>query len=315
MKYTILSDSNNLESFKIPRQLTEINGEKLVQRTVRLLKANGIKDIIITSHDPRFDNLGAIRYEPKYNDYNPKEKKGYWLSAFPRELLNQPITFLLGDVYYSESAIKTIVESKTASILFFCTSKKDGYSDKYIKNHDEPLGFKVMNYELFKEAIYAVKKMKDHKLTKREPITWELYRVINGIDVNTHELKDNYIAINDESCDIDTKEDIFKLELKLGGIKMVRAIVIEEFDLGRFDELKELVRADAKNDKKGHLYLKDTFLCDPEMYEYLSGRNKYNHAYIDKIEVIPEVKKEELKEETKPAKKAAKKSTKRKKGE
>ena len=27
MKYVILSDSDNIESFKIPRQLTKINGE------------------------------------------------------------------------------------------------------------------------------------------------------------------------------------------------------------------------------------------------------------------------------------------------
>ena len=127
MTYIILADSNNIHSFKTPRQLIEINGEKLIQRTIRLLKENGIKDIIVTSHDKRFDNLGAARYEPLFNDYKPKENEGYWLSAFPIELIDEPLTFLLGDVYYSENAIKTIVNTKTASILFFCTSKKDGY--------------------------------------------------------------------------------------------------------------------------------------------------------------------------------------------
>lgn len=313
MTYIILADSNNIHSFKTPRQLIEINGEKLIQRTIRLLKENRIKDIIVTSHDKRFDNLGAVRYEPLFNDYKPKENKGYWLSAFPIELIDEPLTFLLGDVYYSENAIKTIVKTKTASILFFCTSKKDGYSDKYIKHHDEPLGFKVEDYNLFKNSIYEVKKLKDLGKTNREPITWELYRFINKIDVNKHELKDNYIAINDESCDIDTEKDAMLLQFKLGGNKMVRLKVTEDFDLGKFDELKELVRANAMNDIKGHLYINDMFLCTQEMAEYLTGNNKYNRTFAEVIEVIPDVKidKEELKETIKP-KRATKRKTKKK---
>lgn len=313
MTYIILADSNNIHSFKIPRQLIEIDGEKLIQRTIRLLKENGIKDIIITSHDKRFDNLGAVRYEPLFNDYKPKENEGYWLSAFPIELIDEPLTFLLGDVYYSENAIKTIVKTKTASILFFCTSKKDGYSDKYIKHHDEPLGFKVEDYNLFKNSIYEVKKLKDLGKTNREPITWELYRFINNIDVNKHELKDNYIAINDESCDIDTEKDAVLLQFKLGGNKMVRLKVTEDFDLGKFDELKELVRANAMNDNKGHLYINDMFLCTQEMAEYLTGNNKYKKAFAEVIEVIPDVKidKEEVKESIKP-KKTTKRKTKKK---
>lgn len=309
MIYCILADSDNVEPFIEPRQLAKINGEVLIKRTIRLLKENGVKDILVTSHDPRFDNLGATRYEPLFNDYKPKEGKGYWLSAFPGELLTEPITFLLGDVYYSENAIKTLVESKTTSILFFCTDKRLGYDERYIKHHDEPLAFKVINYELFKESIYIVKKMKDNRVTHREPIMWELYRVINGIDVNTHILTDNYIAINDETCDIDRVEDIMLLELKIGGSKMVRLKVTEDFDLGKFDELKELVRANAMNDTKGHLYINDMFLCTQEMAEYLTGKNKYNRTFAEVIEVIPD--KKEAEEEIKP-KKTTKRKTKKK---
>lgn len=307
MKYIILADSDNVEPFKTPRQLIEINGEKLIQRTIRLLKENGIKDIIVTSHDKRFDNLGAVRYEPLFNDYKPKENKGYWLSAFPIELINKPLTFLLGDVYYSENAIRTIVESETDYILFFCTSKKDGYSDKYIKHHDEPLGFKVEDYNLFKNSIYEVKKLKDLGKTKRDPIAWELYRYLSNIDVNKHELKDNYIAINDESCDIDTEKDVVLLQFKLGGNKMVRVKVTEDFDLGKFNELKELVRANAMNDENGHLYINDMFLCTQEMAEYITGNNKYKKAFAEVIEVIPDKKEEEIK-----PKKITKRKTKKK---
>lgn len=206
MKYVILSDSDNVEPFIEPRQLSIVKGEPLVKRTIRLLKENGIEDIIITSHDTRFDNLGATRYEPKFNDYKPKENKGYWLSAFPIEMLNEPVTFLLGDVFYSESAIERIVKTNTNSVLFFCSYKNT--DQRYIKHHDEPFAFKVVDYELFKKHIDIVKKLKDENVTCREPIAWELYRSINGIWVNEHKLTENYIAINDETCDVDRIEDV-----------------------------------------------------------------------------------------------------------
>ena len=151
MKYIILCDSDNVEPFVAPRQFATVKGEQLIKRTIRQLKENGVKEIIVTSHDKRFDNLGATRYEPKFNDYKPRENKGYWVSAFPIELLNEPITFLLGDVYYSDEAIKTIIKSNTESVLFFCSYKNP--DERYIKHHDEPFGFKVVNYELFKNHI------------------------------------------------------------------------------------------------------------------------------------------------------------------
>lgn len=295
MKYVILADSDNVEPFIEPRQLAKINGEPLVKRTIRLLKENGVKDILITSHDKRFDDLGAKRYEPKYNSYKGKEQTGYWLDAFPRELITEPITFLLGDVYFSEEAIKTIVNSETDSILFFCTDKKQGYSDKYIKHHDEPFGFKVVDHNLFKKHIELVKKMYDEKKTGRHPIAWELYRSINGLDVNKHELTTNYIAINDETCDIDRVEDIELLEIRLGGVKMIKVVALREFTYGQFNKILNLQRNDITKNKDGRLYEKDTFECTKEMVDYLTGGCGY--VLVKVIEVIPDEVKEDAKVE------------------
>ena len=214
MKYIILADSKNTHEFETPRQLTKINGEPLVARTVRLLKQNGIKDILITSHDKRFDNLGAKRYEPLHNDYDPFTLEGYWLNAYPEELLTEPVCFLCGDVYFSEHAIKTIVKTQTDSTLFFCAFEND--NPKYIKEWDEPLGYKVVDYELFKRKIAETKKLKDEKVCWREPVVWELYRVIQGQNVNEHKMTKGYLAINDESCDIDSVEDIELLKKAIG---------------------------------------------------------------------------------------------------
>lgn len=228
MKYVILSNTGNIEPFIIPRQLIEINGESLIKRTIRLLKENGVKDILVTSHDKRFDNLGATRYEPLYNNWKPKEDTGYWVTAFTEELLIEPITFLFGDVYYSEKAIKTIVNTETSSILYFCTyQNKD---PRYIKHHDEPLAFKVVDYDKFKDHIQKMKEFKDSGKAPREPIAWELYRSINNQPLTVHKMTENYIAINDETCDIDTPRDAELLKIKIGGIQMVKVQCILDYN-------------------------------------------------------------------------------------
>lgn len=287
MKYVILADSKSPNTFEIPRQLTKINGEPIIKRTIRLLKENGIDDIIVTSHDSRFDNLGVIRYEPLYNDWDHINKTGYWLSAFPVELLNEPVTFLFGDVYYSENAIKKIVEAKPKDNLFFCTHNNN--DARYIKHHDEPLAYKVIKPNVFKSHIEKVKRLKDEGLCCREPIVWELYRSINGQDINTHAMASNYVAINDESCDIDSFNDIILLEEKLGGDNMIKCEVIKEFTLEKFDELKNIQRRSIET--KGKLYVGDTFECDKAMADYLLGDNKDKHVVVKIIEVIPEEEK------------------------
>ena len=163
MKYIILADAENHEKFKIPRQLSVVDGEPLVGRTVRLLKQNGInsEDIIITSHDKRFDAFGVQRFEKK-------EDNKYWVNAFPRELIKRqkPITFLFGDVYFSENAIKTIIKTETTSIMFFCSDGRKGYSKDYIKHHDEPFAFKVVDCDTFRKHIDMIKKLWDDGKTR-----------------------------------------------------------------------------------------------------------------------------------------------------
>lgn len=300
MKYVILSDSNNAKTFSTPRQLTKINGEPLVKRTIRLLKENGVQDIIVTSHDKRFDNLGAIRYEPKNNNHKWVNKKrvGYWLDAFTIELLNEPITFLFGDVYYSKKAIKKIVETEAKDNLFFCTYKNN--DKRYIKSHDEPLAYKVMKPEEFKKHIDIVKRLYDEGKTVRHPIVWELYRSLNGQNINEHKMTKNYIAINDESCDIDTINDIILLNEKIGGIKMVKCETIKEFTLARYDELENIVR--KSKEEKGRLFVGDVFECDEEIADYLTGNNQLKIAVVKVLEIIKEadvVEKEETASEVK----------------
>lgn len=79
---------------------------------------------------------------------------------------------------------------------------------------------------------------------------------------------------------------------------MIKCEVIEEFTLEKFNELKNLVRANAEKNQDKKLYLKDTFECDKELANYLTGDNDYKKPFVKVIEVIPEeVIEDEPKEE------------------
>ena len=214
-KYYILANSND-KTFDIPRQLVNVNGEVLIDRTIRLLKDNGVEDITILASDERFKKYGEV-YTPKSSNYDYATGEGYWLDAFPFEIMNEPICFIWGDVYFSEEAIKTIVENDTDNLLFFCSYNND--SSDYIKEHDEPFAYKIVNTNLFKYHVDKVKRLYDEGKTCRHPIVWEVYRSINNQNINEHVMTKDFIAINDITCDIDSVEDVDKIESKIRGGK------------------------------------------------------------------------------------------------
>lgn len=298
MRYIILAKGQH-SGFNMPRQLAVINGERLLDRTIRLLRENGINDIYVTGN---YTDINATVINPEGSTYDYNTDEGYWLDAFSG-LLDEPTCFIWGDVYFSDKAIKLIVEGKKET--FYCSYNNQ--DKNYIKQHDEPFAYKVFDTKRFSKHIEKLKMMYDNGQTTRNPIIWELYRSINGIDVNTHLLKKGYIAINDITCDIDSPLDILKLELKIGGKKMIRVEVLEYFTLNKsmWDKIKEIIRANVENNGLQELYLKDTFLCDVHIAKYLlneedkegnPGKNPVNRPLVKVIEVIPE-KAEEIADE------------------
>ena len=290
MKYVILACSNDKKT-SIPRQMVEINGEPIVVRTIRLLKENGVNDILLLENNEIFWNLGVETYNPKNSDYDYSTGTGYWLNAFPFEIMNEPMCFIWGDVYFSEKAIEKIVTTPTISTLFFCTY--NNHDPRYIKHHDEPLAYKIDDIELFKKHINIVKKMYDDGLTYRNPIVWEVYRSINGIDVNEHKLTKNYVAINDESCDIDSQRDVELIKVAIGGEQMITCKVIKDFTLREFNKLTNIKRNSIS--EEGKLFVGDTFECDDQMARYLLGDNDSQSVVIEIIETKPKEAKKKKK--------------------
>lgn len=78
---------------------------------------------------------------------------------------------------------------------------------------------------------------------------------------------------------------------------MVKVIVIEKFSyFGKFDLLKNLVRANTSKNDEGYLYVNDIFECTEDIAEYLTKTNKLNRPFVKILEVIPDIKNIEKKE-------------------
>ena len=204
------------ENFETPKQLSIVNGETLLERTIRLLKENEVTDIYVSSNDPRFEKY-APRLEHN-NSYEYKDGKiyGYWVDAYYP--MDEPCIYLHGDVYYSENAIKKILNLNPSVNTFI---GNEIARNKEHKNWGEPFGYIVVDQKEFRKGIEDTKKLQDEgKLERGYAISWELYRVLNGLDPNKQYILDEtYLSIDDETIDVDAPFQVEELNKKLGGVK------------------------------------------------------------------------------------------------
>ena len=207
MKYIIMC-GGQYQRWSTPRHLVKVNGEVILERTIRLLRENGVEDIAISSNNPLFGvwGLPLLMHENSYNANGYDNFTGYWCDAFyPTD---EEVCYIFGDVYFSPEAIKTIVETDTDDIEFFASAPP--FPPEYRKPWAEPFALKVKNTEHLKNAISLTKQYQDQGLFKRKPIMWELWQVIQATPLNQINYH-NYTVINDYTCDIDTPEEAAEL--------------------------------------------------------------------------------------------------------
>ena len=203
MKYIVMCGSTR----EPLRHLSTIYGETLLYRTIRLLKENGIwsRDIRLTPSKDLRTILLQDKLPSTLAIHNNENK--LWCDCFYP--MNEPCTYLFGDVVYSPKAIKTIVETETEDIEFFASAPP--FAKNYSKRWAEPFAFKVVDQEHFKNALQEVRKLESEGKFNRSPIAWETWQVIKGTPINKIDYT-NYTVINDYTCDVDELSDIYKFE-------------------------------------------------------------------------------------------------------
>lgn len=192
MRYIIMADGEGKRwgNYKgVPKHLITVEGETILERTIRLLIKLGIDktDIWVTSSDPRYKTI--------WNNTIPQSIKDCELERFEESLINGPVCYLYGDVYYTEPAMQTIIETDTDDILFFGSDW-------------EIFAIKVKEINKFLNEKHKVKeKYMTGELNRC--IGWEIYRSLHGLlmedeyDFDNHKITDDYVKILDETCDFD----------------------------------------------------------------------------------------------------------------
>lgn len=214
MKYIIMCGGKYGD---YPKHLIRIMGERILDRTIRLLRAYGVMDIAVSTNSNIIEGAAmrngvpTLRHENSY-EYGHEEKKA-WLQAFYP--MDKPVCYIFGDVVFSEDAIRQIVRTETDSIEFFASAPPFG--DKYMKPWAEPFAFKVADPRLFFEKIKECHKYDLEGKFHREAVSWELWQVIKGTPLDVIDYT-NYHAINDYTCDIDNEEEAEEIMRKVWGV-------------------------------------------------------------------------------------------------
>jgi len=178
----------------VPKHLITINGETLLGRTTRLLKENGITDYIITGCDERYKEYGELI------DQTDKDCE---IDRFEEYPTNGYICYLYGDVYYTEEAMKTIINTDAEDIMFFGSEW-------------EIFAIKVKDKDLFYKHKHIVKDLYQNGVVNR-CIGWEIYRSLHCINFNDHIISERYTKILDGTDDIDYPEDYENFIQRMSG--------------------------------------------------------------------------------------------------
>lgn len=167
---------------EMPKGFLEIGGETLIERSIRLLKANGIENIIVgvghvgTAYEDIQEQYGLTIF---YNDeYSTTESMYTLVCAAPH--LDGDFLLLESDLLYDPSALKTLLNTSQPNVILgsgFTDSGDEVYlhafengdfrylsqdgNDK-INCYAELVGICKLSYAFYEKmiALPAVKKMK-----------------------------------------------------------------------------------------------------------------------------------------------------------
>lgn len=189
MKYIIMADGkgtrwNNYNN--IPKHLIKINGEILIERIVKQLNKNDKNcEVIITSHDPRYEFSGSTRYEPLNNVLE--------IDRFTEELIEDNICFLYGDTYYSDESINKIISTPVDDLIFFGNKKSI-------------VAIKIKDSKIFKKHIKRVKELYLKGKIKNCK-GWQVYQSFQNLEFDKKQIKNKFIIVDENTTDYNTPKE------------------------------------------------------------------------------------------------------------
>lgn len=182
----------------VEKQFIEIEGETLLERTIRLLKKNGINDVYLTG-DRSLNKFGPV--------VRPEQPTGIELDKFYNCLpvWNEPdeLIFVYGDVFFTDEAMQKICSVSKEFLGFgrFGPSKITG------KPWGELFAVKSQNKRYVVESLNKIHE--EYKMGKIKLAGgWEFYRQLDNLQLLEHKVtKEHFIEIDDFTDDFDFPND------------------------------------------------------------------------------------------------------------
>jgi hypothetical protein len=184
------------------KHFIEIEGEPLIARIVRLARRFSSK-IYVVGNTPDHQINGSTLFHPELNPLNYDADK-FLSSASLWNQTGRTVVFY-GDVYFSEDAIKRIMEFQPREWTLFArfgpsklTGKKYGecfahsFYPEHIAGHLAGLQHIVSEYS---------------KGEIKRCGGWEHYRSMEHLPLEEHQRKGSFVEINDWTDDFDFPED------------------------------------------------------------------------------------------------------------
>lgn len=189
MKYVIMADGDMKRwraGCDTPKHLLRVDGETLLSRLVRQLHENdGAAQVIITSHDSRYEVPGATRHEPQSNHLE--------IDRFTWELIEDDMCFLYGDTFYTDGAVRTICRTRTDALYFVGTER----SIVAVIVHDAQL---LRTHILRAKEAFLAGTIKDCR-------GWQVYQSYVGQSFGAPRIGPSYMRLTDETCGFNTWQD------------------------------------------------------------------------------------------------------------
>jgi len=199
MKAYILCNGKSTRFEGIKKHLIEIEGESLLDRTIRLLKANKITDITIVGDDKR---KGCKTY---VNSQRLKSKAFIEVA----EKAQGPFVILLGDCYYTDDIIKDAATRKCDKWLHYENPINNTHTGK-------PYGEGYIH--LVNDCDWWIEKLTEYhdkidkgEIDPRKGNDWMIQRFLYGWDdLYTHQniVTEYDVLWDDETDDFDNEDDL-----------------------------------------------------------------------------------------------------------
>ena len=186
-----------------PKHLVTIDGEVLLSRTVRQLRERGLRDVWITSHNPQYRVPGTRRYEPANNIHKIDQ---FYACRELWAALKADVVFLYADVWFSDSAMDTIVNHPTTDVSYFQRTGKSLITGKPWK---EGFAMKVRNKDKFLSVLETIRfEIESGRQTDQHH---QIQGFIEGHGTGEYfeaVIGPHGVEIDDETDDFDTPDDI-----------------------------------------------------------------------------------------------------------